>query len=107
MPKFRKKPLVVEAFHMTLKTRWDNSEWPNWLHAAWNKNKGEGGLWIDPESEGRNNLFCGTLEGIHRIDLNNTPEGYWIIQGVTGEIYPCRVDIFVATYDVVEKSDDI
>ena len=28
--------------------------------------------------------------------------GDYIIQGVNGEIYPCKIDIFEATYDVVE-----
>lgn len=27
--------------------------------------------------------------------------GYWIIRGVKGEIYPCKLDIFAATYDPV------
>ena len=29
MPKFRKKPVVIEAFQMTKERRWDNSEWPD------------------------------------------------------------------------------
>ena len=28
--------------------------------------------------------------------------GDWIIQGVKGEIYPCKPDIFEATYEPVE-----
>ena len=38
-----------------------------------------------------------TLEGTMRADL-----GDWIIQGVKGERYPCKHDIFEATYDQVE-----
>ena len=26
--KYRKKPVVIEAFQMTEARRWDNSEWP-------------------------------------------------------------------------------
>ena len=104
MAKFRKKPVVIEAFQMTLERRWDNQEWPNWLNEAWNKEPGEGGMWIDPDApiaEGResaNELVCGTLEGVHRIDW-----GDWIIQGVKGEIYPCKPDIFEATYGPADE----
>jgi hypothetical protein len=38
-----------------------------------------------------------TLEGTH----NFTPLDV-LITGVKGEIYPCKIDIFEATYDVVE-----
>jgi hypothetical protein len=102
MPKFRKKPVEIEAFQMTLEKRWDNSDWPNWLHEAWNREPSEGAVWIDldaPVEEGRksaNELVCGTLEGVHRISF-----GDWIIQGVKGELYPCKPDIFEATYEAV------
>ncbi len=49
--KVRKKPVVVEAFQMTKKHRWDNSEWPEWLHRAWNT-EGEGSLYrVDGKGE--------------------------------------------------------
>jgi hypothetical protein len=38
-----------------------------------------------------------TLEGEMRAN-----EGDWIIQGVEGEIYPCKPSIFAATYEPVE-----
>ena len=41
-------------------------------------------------------LVVKTLEGNHRAD-----EGDWIIKGVQGEFYPCKPDIFEATYDKV------
>ena len=44
MPKYRKRPVVIEAFQMTKERRWDNSEWPNWLHEAWNAS-GEGSMY--------------------------------------------------------------
>jgi len=98
--KFRKKPVVIEAFQMTLKRRWDNSEWPSWLNQAWQNEPGEGSVWIDsskPNAPGHDSaaeLVCGTLEGVHKIDWND-----WIIQGIKGEIYPCKPDIFEATYE--------
>ena len=30
----------------------------------------------------------------------------WLIQGVEGEIYPCKPSIFEATYDLVEEDDE-
>ena len=38
-----------------------------------------------------------TLEGGHKV----TP-GDWIIEGIKGERYPCKPDIFALTYDLVE-----
>jgi hypothetical protein len=40
-----------------------------------------------------------TLEGVMRADI-----GDYIITGVKGERYPCKPDIFAATYDPVEES---
>jgi len=40
-----------------------------------------------------------TLEGTMRAD-----PGDWIITGVNGECYPCKPDIFEATYDIVEEN---
>jgi len=99
MAKYRKKPIVVESFQMTKEHRWDNSEWPEWLNKAWNKELSEGALWVGnfPDSEGTYRLCIGTLEGVHVVDY-----GDWIIQGVKGELYPCKPDIFEQTYELVE-----
>lgn len=37
-----------------------------------------------------------TLEGVHIVC-----PGDWVITGIKGERYPCKPDIFAATYDVV------
>ena len=98
--KYRKKPIVIQAFQMTEECRWDNSEWPNWLNVAWQAEPGEGGLWIDPDApkapgrESAAELLCDTLEGVMRIDW-----GDWIIKGLRGELYPCKPDIFAASYE--------
>ena len=42
----------------------------------------------------KNDYFIRTLEG----DMHLT-EGDWIIRGVKGEYYPCKPDIFEATYE--------
>jgi hypothetical protein len=44
-----------------------------------------------------NSLWIGTLEGSMRVD-----KGDWIIKGVKGEIYPCKPDIFAATYEAAD-----
>ena len=91
--KFMKMPIIVEAFQMTKERRWNNLDWPNWLHEAWNKEPGENSLWIDPDDSEKELLVCGTLEGVHRITWDD-----YIIRGIHGEIYPCKPDIFNATY---------
>lgn len=73
--KFRKKPVVVEA-------------------SQWFKDGDHPAVGRHPESvQG----FIRTLEGIMLV----TP-GDWIITGVHGEHYPCKPDIFAATYELAE-----
>ena len=98
MAKYRKKPVVIEAFQMTKERRWDNSDWPGWMHEAWNKEPSEGAIWIDPDDPTGEKLVCGTLEGVHAISTND-----WIIKGINGEIYPCKPDIFEKTYELVNE----
>lgn len=98
MHKYRKKPVIVEAFQMTQARRNDNAEWPNWLNRAWQMEDDEtGALLIDQRDSERQRLMIFTLEGLLYIDW-----GDWIIQGVKGELYPCKPDIFDATYEAVE-----
>lgn len=57
----------------------------------------------DPEKAGKFIKGVGpygwikTLEGGHIVIPRD-----WIIKGVKGEFYPCKPDIFEATYDKVE-----
>jgi len=94
---YRKKPVVIEAFQMTHERRADNSEWPTWLNAAWQMTFDQVGAvssadW--PESDGTDSLVIRTLEGVMYVGW-----GDWIIQGVKGELYACKPDIFAATYE--------
>jgi len=98
--KYRKKPVVIEAFQMTRARRGDNSEWPEWLNFAWQKEPSEGALFIDADDPARERLVIGTLEGVHRVQWND-----WIIRGVKGELYPCKPDIFAATYESAEEPE--
>ena len=93
MPKFRKKPVEIEAMRVPDK-EWDGKAPPlDWASLA---------LWLsDPGNkwrmaEDRAAVEIETLEGTIRAD-----PGDWIIKGVKGEFYPCKPDIFAATYDPV------
>lgn len=98
MTRFRKKPVVIEAFQMTKERRLDNSDWPNWLNEAWQKEQTEpGSLYPSAHNSGNDKLKIHTLEGEHLVEWND-----FIIQGVQGEIYPCKPDIFDMTYEKVE-----
>jgi len=100
MPKYRKKPVVIEAFQITEETRQDNRDWPEWLNRAWQKeNDAEGSVYpVDyPNSDGTDELRVFTLEGIHNVGW-----GDFIIQGVNGELYPCKPGIFYKLYDRIE-----
>ncbi len=80
--KFRKKPVVIEAMQLTNKNVLDVYHWIG-SHVEWD---------IDPAE-----LKIRTLEGTMVAS-----EGDWIIKGVKGEFYPCKPDIFGATYEVAE-----
>lgn len=103
--KYRKKPVVIEAMQLT----GGSSEW----HAAYLWIEGhigtaqtpgfesdddprpiDKGVTIDP-ADGK--LVIRTLEGDMKADL-----GDFIIKGVNGEFYPCKPDIFEATYEAVQ-----
>ena len=85
MPKFRKKPVVIEAWRLpTLDgTTRDFYNDPNSIF------KRENGAIIE--------AIISTLEG-----TMTASNGDWIIRGVKGELYPCKPDIFEATYETAE-----
>lgn len=96
MALYRKKPVVIEAFQITEETRNDNKDWPNWLNQAWNKDRKEEGA-VYPFSndfEFGKGLSIHTKEGIMYCAI-----GDFIIQGINGELYPCKPDIFEKTYE--------
>lgn len=92
MAKYRKRPVVIEA------TRW----WKHGDHLAVRA--------PSKEEMDYHNLLPGyfrgdglpgvidTLEGVHLVT-----SGDWIITGIKDEIYPCKDDIFQATYELVEN----
>ena len=85
---FRKKPVVIQA------VQWDGTEsgcqkikaiFPQLVTLA------KSGHMLKQEVT---HWKIGTLEGGHEVT-----KGDWIIQGVKQELYPCKPDIFEATYD--------
>ena len=88
--KFRKRPVVIEAM------RWSGSNMREiidftGLHPSAYK-------WTWEEYEAvvkKDGLKIFSLEGPHLVSV-----GDWIIQGVKGEFYACKPDIFLATYEV-------
>jgi hypothetical protein len=91
MGKYRKKPVVIEAVHYRGGGYCDGRGLPDWL-------------WVALEDEtcrstnGTDPFIIKTLEG----EMVCAP-GDWIIKGVKGELYPCKPDIFEATYEKVEE----
>ena len=93
MPKFRKKPIVIEAM---LFNGLNTEEILDWLepHFADSSAEDIGGSVIDPDVSELSYFTIETLEGTMRAD-----PGDWIIRGVKGEFYPCKPDIFAETYE--------
>ena len=96
--KYRKKPVVIEAFEWTGGP--DQEEYPIWITEAMRKKEEELGSVriLQRYSELTTKyLRIVTLEG----PIWASP-GDMIIQGVKGELYPCKPDVFAATYEAVE-----
>lgn len=84
--KYRKKPVVIEAMQFT-----DESK--NQVH-SWITCSTAPGF----DDDGNPELRIQTLEGVMTASI-----GDYIIKGVQGEFYPCKPDIFEATYERVEE----
>lgn len=92
MPRYRKKPIEVEA------RNWDGTTEGALLIIEWVTSHGGAiASAFRPEFQGRHTLAVKTLEG----RMHAAP-GWWIIRGVVGEFYPCDPEVFAATYEVVE-----
>ena len=104
MSKFRKKPVVIEA------TQWfKNGDHPDDWRTEFDREQGWEGMVVryHRNPQVADSALCGycdsamvmhgwidTLEGGHVVC-----PGDWIITGVAGERYPCKPDIFEATYE--------
>ena len=86
MPQYRKKPVIIEAVQFDPHMRpWPEpvKPWPD-----------ENGMQPRDMSWG----YIDTLEGRHHVLADD-----WIITGIKGEHYPCKPDIFEATYEEVHE----
>lgn len=95
--KFKKKPVIIEAIQFTeevaLSVLADKQPGPFGL--------GVSGSWHGPTRKLHSaSIGIKTLEGVMRANL-----GDWIIKGVKGELYPCKPDIFEATYEPHQNED--
>lgn len=83
MARYRKRPVVIEA-------------WQWWGEEV----SGFERIYVgqDELSVPRYNLIIPTLEGAMYAS-----ERDWIITGIKGERYPCKPDIFEATYEAVAE----
>lgn len=81
---YRKKPVIIEAI-----------QWKGY-------NPHQVLYFMDIEHLDRqgDKLLIPTLEGVMEASLND-----WIIKGVKGEVYPCKPDIFEATYENASIKD--
>ena len=113
MPMFRKRPVVIEARQLAGATG-DVHGVYQWIESHTSGSfeplavlggdvpAPKSGVSIDP---GTGELLIATLEGVMRASI-----GDWIIRGVAGEFYPCKSDIFEATYERVadyERTDSV
>lgn len=93
--KFRKKPVIVEARQLTPETAEEIGAWCNAYICISEGYRSYLWGWRLPIEE--RSMTVPTLEGEHIASM-----GDWIIQGVRGEFYPCKPDIFEMTYEVAE-----
>lgn len=98
--KFRKKPVEIEAMQVSAETTGATLD-PNSRSIAeisgWILGNGFRGFKVHGDGTPFG-IAIETLEGI----MVASP-GDWIIKDVQGEFYPCKPDIFEATYEAVEQ----
>lgn len=92
---YRKRPVVIEAIQLRSDTL---CELYDFLGITGKGSFLDCGHGIDP-TDGKFKIT--TLEGVHVAELDD-----FIIRGVKGEFYPCKPDIFEATYELVAQDDE-
>ena len=100
--KFRKKPVVIDAVQWSgreAEVRDVGSLFTGEIPRAPDDPHIHPGLVFTPPDGA---LYIPTLEGTMRAD-----PGDWIIKGIKGEVYPCKPDIFEATYEAVAQEQTV
>jgi hypothetical protein len=90
--RYRKKPVVIEAMQFTTNNEAGGAPTMDRIVLWANQGQPEMRAWHNGTD-----IFIPTLEGEMRAVV-----GDWIIRGVQGEFYPCKPDIFEATYEPVD-----
>lgn len=90
MALYRKKPVVVEA------ERWDGRDYDALARFLGPEMYSHVSFSSPVPGETPASVHIATLEGV----MTASP-GDWVIKGVKGEFYPCKPDIFEATYEPV------
>jgi len=101
--KYRKKPVIIEAFQYDgdlISNHTGKYYVPDWAAKAFEDGTIYHGS-LEPDSPPYE-LFIKTLEGIHHAAVAD-----YVIQGVKGELYPCKPDIFEMTYEPVTDEDAV
>lgn len=96
--KYRKKPVVIEAFKYDGDLTDENGSFyiPEWAINAYSK-----GVLFYSSLDSNNppcELFIKTLEGNMLVNV-----GDFIIKGINSELYPCKPDIFEKTYEPIKE----
>jgi len=91
--KFRKKPVVIDAMRVTPENVEEVAVWCG------------GRVFSEAKASDPTDVYIAldipTLEGVVRAQTYHG--GDYIIKGVQGEFYPCKPDIFAATYEPVDR----
>lgn len=93
--KYRKKPVEIEAFQYDGDLMNSKGEYyvPDWAVEAFENGIMYYNIPVSPLIP-PHELYIKTLEGTHHVSV-----GDYVIQGIKGELYPCKPDIFEATYE--------
>jgi hypothetical protein len=86
MKHYRKKPVVIEAI------QFDGNNQKDVLKFIGRN------IFRIPEDYYLDEIIISTLGGDMKAGI-----GDWIIKGIKGEFYPCKEEIFLATYEPVEE----
>jgi len=96
MTKYRKKPVIIEAFQYNGDLMGKDGKFyvPDWAEKAYREEV----LFYDSFFNSPCELFINTLEGNMLVCV-----GDFVIKGVKEELYPCKPDIFEITYEEIDK----
>lgn len=79
MPRYRKKPIEIEAIQLTKDSFYDCVDF----------------VYGSVHGIEQDSIIIDTLEGKMKATF-----GDYIIKGIQGEFYPCKPDIFEQTYEI-------